>query len=75
MLPLFLQMLPMGYVSGAQRDLRRGKTFTTSNVSELLSVQSEWKGMGSPVLLFMGRRGQLQVGIGGQNGVRSILLA
>ena len=60
MLPLFLQMLPMGYVPGAQRDLRRRKTFTTSNVSELLPVQSEWKGMGPPVLVFIGRRGQLQ---------------
>ena len=60
MLPLFLQMLPMGYLPSAQRDLRRRKTFTTSNISELLPVQSEWKGMGSPVLLFIGRRGQLQ---------------
>lgn len=60
MLPLFLQMLPMGYISEAQRDLRRRKTFTTSNVSELIPVQAEWKGMGSPVLLFVGRRGQIQ---------------
>jgi conjugal transfer ATP-binding protein TraC len=60
MLPLFLQMLPMGYVSGAQRDLRRRKTLTTSNVSELVPIQSDWKGMGHPVLLFFSRRGQLQ---------------
>lgn len=60
MLPLFLQMLPMGYVSGAQRDMRRRRTFTTSNVSELLPVQSDWKGIGSPVLIFIGRRGQIQ---------------
>lgn len=60
MLPLFLQMLPMGYLPGAQRDLRRRKTFTTSNLAELLPVQSDWKGMGAPVLFFIGRRGQLQ---------------
>lgn len=60
MLPLFLQSLPMGYISEAQKDLRRRKTFTTSNVSELIPIQSEWKGIGPPVLLFIGRRGQLQ---------------
>jgi len=60
MLPLFLQMLPMGYISEAQRDLRRRKTFTTSNLSELVPVQTEWKGIGPPVLLFIGRRGQIQ---------------
>jgi len=60
MLPLFLQMLPMGYIFGAQRDLRRRKTFTTSSLSELVPVQSEWKGLGPPVLLFIGRRGQIQ---------------
>ena len=60
MLPLFLQMLPMGYISDAQRDLRRRKTFTTSNISELIPVQAEWKGIGSPVIICLGRRGQIQ---------------
>ncbi len=59
MLPLFLQMLPMGYVPLAQRDLRRRKTFTTSNVSELVPAQAEWKGLPPPVFLFIGRRGEL----------------
>jgi conjugal transfer ATP-binding protein TraC len=60
MFPLFLQLLPMGYLSESQRDLRRRKTFTTSNVSELVPIHCEWKGMGLPILPLIGRRGQIQ---------------
>lgn len=60
MLPLFLQSLPMTYLPQTQKNLRRRKTFTTSNVSELVNVQADWKGFGAPILQLVGRRGQLQ---------------
>jgi len=58
-LPMFLMSLPMGYSSMAQSDLRRRKTLTTENVSELIPIQSDWKGMGTPVIPLISRRGQL----------------
>lgn len=58
-LPLFLMSLPMGYISESQRDLRRRKTLTTSVVAELLPIQSDWKGMSTPVIPLVSRRGQL----------------
>jgi conjugal transfer ATP-binding protein TraC len=60
MLPLFLQSLPMGYLSNAQKDLRRRKILTSENVAALLPLIADWKGLGDPVLLFISRRGQLQ---------------
>ena len=60
MLPLFMQALPMTYLAAAQRDLRRRKTFTTSNVAELAPLQADWHGTGRPALTFISRRGQLQ---------------
>ena len=59
-LPLFLYSLPMAYQAESQRDLRRRRTFTTSNVSELAPVQADWRGTGRPVLPLISRRGQLQ---------------
>ncbi len=60
MLPLLIQSLPLSYQSGAQRDLRRRKTFSTANVSELIPLQADWRGGGRPVLSLISRRGQLQ---------------
>ncbi len=60
MLPLFLQSLPMSYQAAMQKDLRRRRTFTTSNVSELAPMQADWKGAGRPVMSLISRRGQLQ---------------
>ncbi len=60
MLPLFLQALPMCYHREAQRDLRRLRTFTTANVSELAPLQADWKGGGRPAISLISRRGQLQ---------------
>lgn len=60
MLPLFLQSLPMNYLPQTQKDLRRRKTFTTSNVAELANVQADWNGFGEPIIQLIGRRGQLQ---------------
>lgn len=60
MLPLFLQSLPMSYQASMQKDLRRRRTFTTSNVSELAPMQADWKGAGRPVMSLVSRRGQLQ---------------
>lgn len=61
MLPLFLQSLPMCYLAQTQRDLRRRKTFTTSNVAELLPIQADWSGFGAPAILLISRRGQIQM--------------
>ena len=60
MLPLFLQALPMAYQALMQKDLRRRRTFTTSNISELAPLQADWPGAGRPVLPLISRRGQLQ---------------
>ena len=60
MLPLFLYSLPMAYQKDMQRDLRRKRTFTTSNISELVPLQADWKGTGRPVVSLVSRRGQLQ---------------
>ena len=60
LLPMFMMSLPMGYIREAQRDLRRRKTFTTSSISELVPLQSDWKGNGEPVVPLISRRGQLQ---------------
>ena len=60
MLPMFIQSLPMGYATDAQKDLRRRKTFTTANISELIPVQADWKGTGRPILPLISRRGQIQ---------------
>ena len=60
MLPLFLQSLPMGYLPEAQGDLRRRRTFTTANVSELIPIQADWRGAGRPVVPLVSRRGQIQ---------------
>lgn len=57
-LPLFLQSLPMGIVHEARDSLKRYKTLTTSNASELAPVQADWKGTGTPVMLLFSRRGQ-----------------
>jgi conjugal transfer ATP-binding protein TraC len=59
-LPHVHDELPMGYIREAQRDLRRRKTFTTSSISELVPLQSDWKGNGEPVIPLISRRGQLQ---------------
>jgi len=58
-LPMFLTSLPMSYASEIQADLRRRKTLTTENVSELIPIQSDWKSGGPPVIPLISRRGQL----------------
>lgn len=59
-MPLFLQMLPMGYNSDIQKSLKRRNTRTTGIISELLPIYADWRGYGRPVIQLISRRGQPQ---------------
>ena len=59
-MPLFLQMLPLGYNSDAQNGIKRRQTRTTGTVAELLPIYADWKGYGRPIIQLVSRRGQLQ---------------
>jgi conjugal transfer ATP-binding protein TraC len=60
-LPLFLAALPFVLADGLARDfnlLEQWKTMVSWTCANLLPIQGEWKGMDSPHLLLLGRRGQ-----------------
>jgi conjugal transfer ATP-binding protein TraC len=60
-LPLFLQMLPMGYNHEIQGSVRRRNTRTTGIIAELLPIYADGRGCGGdPVIQLVSRRGQLQ---------------
>jgi conjugal transfer ATP-binding protein TraC len=59
-LPLFLQMLPMGYNAAIQRDVKRRNTRTTGTIAELVPIYADWGGCGRPAIQLVSRRGQLQ---------------
>ncbi len=59
-LPLFLQMLPMGYNAGIQSNIKRRNTRTTGCIAELLPIYADWSGFGRPIVQTVSRRGQLQ---------------
>lgn len=57
----FLAALPFMPSEGMTADLRRlgrTKTLLTWSCANLAPVQGEWKGMGAPLMLLIGRRGQ-----------------
>ena len=61
-LPNFLSTLPMNWGRGFYKDLyffQKLKTTISTESSNLLPLQGEWKGTKSPGLLLTGRRGQL----------------
>ncbi len=61
-LPLFLSTLPMAWGEGLTKDLsylQRLKTTLSTESSNLLPMQGEWKGTESAGMLLAGRRGQL----------------
>ncbi|MDR2526963.1 MAG: type IV secretion system protein TraC [Rickettsiales bacterium] len=61
-LPTFLSCLPFIIGDGLHKDyynrLEKGKTMVSWTCANLLPVQGEWKGMRSPILQLIGRRGQ-----------------
>ena len=59
-LPLFLQMLPMGYNAAIQKDVKRRGTKSTGVIASLLPIYADWNGCGRPVIQLVSRRGQLQ---------------
>lgn len=58
--PLFLQMLPMGYNADIQGSLKRRNTRSTGIVAELLPIYADWRGCGRPAIQLLSRRGQAQ---------------
>lgn len=59
-MPLFLQMLPMGYNPAVQNGIKRRQTRTTGTIAELLPIYTDWSGDGRPVIQLISRRGQVQ---------------
>ena len=59
-LPLFLQMLPMGYNKDIQKGVKRRSTRTTGLIAELVPIYADWSGCGRPIIQLVSRRGQVQ---------------
>lgn len=60
-IPVFLMMLPLNADPNTSivQLLARFKTCTTANAVRLIPACAEWKGVGSPVSVFVGRTGQV----------------
>ncbi len=58
-LPAFLNQLPFGVDLDGYKDLYRFKTMATRHATPMLPVFGDWKGTGTPALLFVSRGGQL----------------
>ncbi len=58
--PLFLDALPLGLKPQYHREyIKRAKTMLSSNAASLSPLQADWKGTGTPTLIFSSRRGQI----------------
>lgn len=60
-LPSYLSILPLswGEYASELKDLGVLRTTVSSEITNLLPIQGEWKGTPSPGMLLMGRRGQI----------------
>lgn len=57
--PLFINALPLGFLTKGQKDINRANTMTSQNAAHLTPIQSDFSGTRTHTILFDSRRGQL----------------
>lgn len=55
---VFLNSLPLGFDPRLDRFMKRGKTMMTNHIAHVSPIISDWRGTGTPAMLFFTRRGE-----------------